>query len=92
MLSISRSGQECMRYWEYSALLQKRKLAWDDAEEKSYRTGKPFTNRDGEMVKREDVAVVRGDGLGGSGLLNGGSLAVEGGSKGGRPATITLSC
>ena len=49
--------------------------------------------KDGEMVKREDVALVRGNGLGGgSGLLNGGSLAVEGGSKGGRPATITLSC
>ena len=58
VLRMSRSGQECMRRWEYSALLQKRKLAWDEAEEKSYRTGNPFTHRDGEMVKRPPTDMI----------------------------------
>ena len=53
MLSISRFGRrdQCMGRQECSALLQKRKLAWGDAEEKSYRAGKPFKNRAGDMAK-----------------------------------------
>ena len=41
-----------MGEWECPALLQKRKQAWDKAEEKSDRIGKPYKNRDGAMANK----------------------------------------
>ena len=48
--------------------------------------------KDGEMVKREDVALVRGAGLGGLWVTQWGVTGWRRRFQGGRPATITLSC
>ena len=52
MLSMSRSGRcyQCMGRKEWSALLQKREQAWDEAEAESDRIGHPYKNRHGVMV------------------------------------------
>ena len=44
MLSMSRSGrrEQCMGRQQYSALLQKREQAWDEAEAESDRTGNRY--------------------------------------------------
>ena len=54
MLSISRSGRrdQCMSWQRYSALLQERERAWDEAEAESDRLGNPYNNRHGVMVQR----------------------------------------
>ena len=51
MLSMSRSGR-FYQVWLWSALLQKREQAWDEAEAESDRTGNPYKNRHGKMVQR----------------------------------------
>ena len=43
---------------QYSALLQKREQAWDEAEAESDRIGNPYKNRHGEMVKRPATDMV----------------------------------
>ena len=60
MLSMSRSGRrdQCMGRQECSALLQKRKQAWDEAEEMSDRLGKPYTNWHGVMVQKPATDMV----------------------------------
>ena len=58
MLSMSRFGRQCMGRQECPALLQKRKQAWDEAEEKSDRIGKPYKNRHGVMVQRPATDMV----------------------------------
>ena len=60
MLSISRSGRrdQCMGRQQYSALLQKREQAWDEAEAESDRTGKHYTHRYGVMVERPATDMV----------------------------------
>ena len=60
MLSISRSGrrEQCMGRQQYSALLQKREQAWDEAEAESDRIGNPYRNRHGVMVQRPATDMV----------------------------------
>ena len=43
---------------QYSALLQKRKQAWDEAEAESDRIGNPYKNRHGVMVQRPATDMV----------------------------------
>ena len=54
MLSISRSGRraQCMSRRQFTALLQQREQAWDEAEAESDRIGNPYKNRHGVMVQR----------------------------------------
>ena len=60
MLSISRSGRrdQCMGRQQFSALLQKREQAWDEAEAESDRIGNPYKNRHGVMVQRPATDMV----------------------------------
>ena len=60
MLSIARSGRrdQCVGRQQYSALLQKRKQAWDEAEAESDRIGNPYKNRHGVMVQRPATDMV----------------------------------
>ena len=60
MLSMSRSGRrdQCMGRQEFSALLQKRERAWDEAEAESDRTGNPDKNRHGVLVQRPATDMV----------------------------------
>ena len=57
MLSMSRSGR-FYQVWRWSALLQKREQAWDEAEAESDRIGNPYKNRCGEMVPRPATDMV----------------------------------
>ena len=43
---------------EWSALLQKREQAWDEAEAESDRIGKPYKTRHGVMVQRPATDMV----------------------------------
>ena len=60
MLSISRSGRrdQCMSRQKFSALLQEREQAWDEAEAESDRFGNPYKNRYGVMVERPPTDMV----------------------------------
>ena len=60
MLSISRSGRrdQCMRRRQFTALLQQREQAWDEAEAESDRIGNPYKNRNGVMVQRPATDMV----------------------------------
>ena len=60
MLIIFRSGRRDQRMdWrQYSALLQEREQAWDEAEAESDRIGNPYNNRHGAMVQRQATDMV----------------------------------
>ena len=60
MLSISRSGRrdQCMSPQQFSALLQERERAWDEAEAESDRIGNPYKTRHGVMVQRPATDMV----------------------------------
>ena len=60
MLIIFRSGlcDQCMDWRQYSALLQEREQAWDEAEAESDRIGNPYKNRHGAMVQRQATDMV----------------------------------
>ena len=52
MLSMSRSGRrdQCMSRRQFTALLQQREQAWDEAEAESDRIGNPYMIRHGKMA------------------------------------------
>ena len=60
MLSMSRSGRrdQCMGRHKFSAWLQQREQAWDEAEAESDRTGSRYKNRHGVMVERPATDMV----------------------------------